>query len=97
MFQAFLHAHVHFGGQTETQRIDRCAQDAIGFGVQQLLATHDGEATGSFRITVLRMVNAINLATARCTCHGKLLDVPARLEFRALISFGIQFLRMPIQ
>jgi hypothetical protein len=45
---------------------------------------------------VLRLANAINLAATRCTCHGKLLDVPGRLVFHALISLGIQFLRMPI-
>jgi hypothetical protein len=95
MFQPFFHAHVHFGCQTETQRIDRCAQDAIGFGVKQLLPTHNGETAGFFRITVLRLANAINLAATRCTCHGKLLDVPGRLVFRALVSLGIQFLRMP--
>jgi hypothetical protein len=38
---------------------------------------------------VLRLANAINLAATRCTCHRKLLGVPGRLIFRALVSLGI--------
>jgi hypothetical protein len=97
MLQPLFDAHVNFGCQTETQPIDRCAQDAIGFGVEQLLPTHNGETGGFLGITVLRVVNAIDLAATRCTCHGMLLGVPGRLEFCALVSLGIQFLRMPIE
>ena len=64
VLQALLDAD--FGGEPHSQRIYGRTQDSICIGVEQLLAAYNDETTGLFRVTVLRVPNAINLAAPHC-------------------------------
>jgi len=64
MLQALLDAD--FGGKPHAQRIYRRTQDSICIGVEQLLTAYNDETTGLFRVTVLWVPNAINLAAPNC-------------------------------
>jgi len=66
VLQAFLDADADFGGEPHYQRIYGRTQDSICIGVEQLLTAYNDETTGLFRVTVLRVPNAINLAAPHC-------------------------------
>jgi hypothetical protein len=66
VLQALLDADADFGGEPHSQGIYGRTKDSICIGVEQLLTAYNDETTGLFRVTVLRVPNAINLAAPHC-------------------------------